>query len=95
MVMGTSSITGITTILRFDQTLRLLRKCTLANGYGMYYDLLGNKYFIAPEAEKYDRTDWIGSLVDGDFYVYLRDPKDTSHKEDILSIEDRGEWFLK
>ena len=93
MVMGISDITGIPKILSFDQTLRLLRKCTLANGYGLYYDLLGNRYYIAPEAEKYSKEEWIGTLVDGDYYIYLRGPEDTYGKEELEIVNERDEWF--
>ena len=71
--METSSISGLNVIIEFGARIRLLRKCTLSNGYGLYYDLHGNKYNINPDAEKVSREYWTGVEVDKEFYIYLKE----------------------
>lgn len=63
--------TGITTFKTVPDNYRLLRKCTLVNGYGMYYDLYGNIFYITFEAEKSSREEWKGFIVDNDYYIYV------------------------
>ena len=68
-----SDITGLRIIVNFPDSIRLLRKCTLDNGYGEYFDLHGNKYFVTPDAEKLSREYWTGVEVDKDFYIYQKE----------------------
>jgi hypothetical protein len=86
-------VTAIPIIKEFELARRLLRKCTLGNGYGLYYDLFGNKYYISPEAEKTDRKDWTGCIVDDDYYIYVRDAGDVYDEGELNIVNEKDEWF--
>lgn len=79
MELRTHEVNKIPIIVDFDLSLRLLRKCTLANGYGLYYDLFGVKYYVTPDAEKVSRTEWTGTLIDGDYYIYRKERSSDIH----------------
>lgn len=64
--------TGIEVIDEVPTDYRLMRKCTLGNNYGLYYDLFGNTWYVSPEAERRPRPMWEGCITDGIYHIYLK-----------------------
>lgn len=52
----------------------MIKKITqYANGYGVWKDLDGNIYYIAPEAEKASRLEWKSFELQNIIYIYIED----------------------
>lgn len=54
---------------------KIIKVDQFANGYGVWRDLEDQYYYIAPEAEKTDRLDWLYFECQYIIYVYIEGMK--------------------
>lgn len=63
-----------TTITTNDLLKKQLKKVTkLDNGYGVLKDIDGRYYYIAPEAIKSPRTEWLTFESQGIIFIYIEE----------------------